>query len=145
MKITWSGFMFGDPFHIRYLDNFSNSFVLLESSFMLTFQMAYLAFLYFSTLLWYWEPERLPTPFLISSILIFTLKMWSPSCSDCQTSLRYSKYHKYSRWHNCHYPWSPCVSQPWDKRNFFMFTDWNNSCLPLNFSSQNVFQVEQPW
>ena len=28
---------------------------------------------------------------------------------------------------------------------FFMFTGWNKSCLPVNFSSQNVFLVEQPW
>ena len=28
---------------------------------------------------------------------------------------------------------------------FFMFTDWNKSCLPVNFSSQNVFRMEQPW
>ena len=39
--------MFGDPFHIRYLDNFSNSLIFLEGSFMLTFPMTYLAFLYF--------------------------------------------------------------------------------------------------
>ena len=38
--------MFGDPFHIRYLDKFSNSLILLERSFILTFPMAYLAFLY---------------------------------------------------------------------------------------------------
>ena len=90
MKITWSGFMFGDPFHIRYLDNFSNSLIFLERSFMLTFPMAYLAFLYFSTLIWSWDPERWPTPFLISPILLLTLKMWFPYCSYCQTSLRYS-------------------------------------------------------
>ena len=28
---------------------------------------------------------------------------------------------------------------------FFMFTDWNKFCLPVNFSYQNVFRVEQPW
>ena len=38
--------MFGDPFHIRYLDNFSNSLILLERSFILTFPMAYLAFFF---------------------------------------------------------------------------------------------------
>ena len=91
MKITWSGFMFGDPVHISYLDNFSNFLILLEMSFMLTFPMAYLAFLYlFLTLLWSWEPERLPTPFLISPILPLTPKMSFLSCSDLQTSLRYS-------------------------------------------------------
>ena len=42
--------MFGDTFHIRYLDNFSNSLILLERFFMLTCPMAYLAFLYFSDL-----------------------------------------------------------------------------------------------
>ena len=47
MKITRSGFMFGGPFQIRYLDNFSNSLIFLEKSFKLTFTMAYLAFLNF--------------------------------------------------------------------------------------------------
>ena len=47
MKITRNGFMFGDPFQIRYLDNFSNSLILLENSFILIFPMAYLDFLYF--------------------------------------------------------------------------------------------------
>ena len=28
---------------------------------------------------------------------------------------------------------------------FFMFKDWNTYCLPVNFPSQNVFWVEQPW
>ena len=28
---------------------------------------------------------------------------------------------------------------------FFMFTNWNKSCLPVNFFSQNVSRVEQPW
>ena len=39
--------MFGCLFQMRYLNNFSNSLILLEISFMLTFLMAYLAFLYF--------------------------------------------------------------------------------------------------
>ena len=39
--------MFGDPFHIRYLDKFSNYLILLERFFMLTFLMANLEFLYF--------------------------------------------------------------------------------------------------
>ena len=28
---------------------------------------------------------------------------------------------------------------------FLVFTDWNKYFLPVNFSSQNVFRVEQPW
>ena len=28
---------------------------------------------------------------------------------------------------------------------FFMFTDWNKSFLPVNFSSENVFRVGQLW
>ena len=55
----------------------------------------------FPTLIWSWEPEGLPTPSLISPLLLLNLKMWFPYCSDCQTFLRYS------RWHTCHYPWSP--------------------------------------
>ena len=42
--------MFEGPFQIRYLDNFSNSLILLEMSFILTFPMEYLAFLYLSDL-----------------------------------------------------------------------------------------------
>ena len=100
MIVAWSWLMFGDPFHIRYLEFFSNSLIILERSFLLTFTMAYLAFLYFSTLLWSWDPERLTT-FLISPILFLTLKMWFPFCSDCQTLLRYSRCHTFI----C--PWSP--------------------------------------
>ena len=47
MIVAWSGLMFGDPFHIRYLENISNSLIILERSFMLTFPMAYLAFFIF--------------------------------------------------------------------------------------------------
>ena len=105
MKITWSGFMFGDTFHIRYFDNFSNSLIFLERSFMLTFPMAYLAFFVFSTLIWSWDPERLPTPFLISPIysedvvsILFGLSnfseifkvthLWLPLISLCFLTLR---------------------------------------------------------
>ena len=55
--------MFGDPFHIRYLDNFSNSLVFLESSFMLTFPMAYLAFLYFFELALVLRSRAVTNPF----------------------------------------------------------------------------------
>ena len=76
MKSAGSWLMFGDPFHIRYLDNFSNSLIIFKRSSWLTFPMAYIAFLYFcEILLWYWKPERLPTPFLIFPILLLTLKM----------------------------------------------------------------------
>ena len=96
--------MFGCPFQIRYLNNFSNSLILLERSFILTFSMAYLAFLYFSTLLWSLEPERLPTTFLIPPFLLLTQKMWFPSCPDRQNYLRFSKSHTYSKLHAHHYP-----------------------------------------
>ena len=35
--------------------------------------------------------RRLPTPFLVSPIFPLTLKMWFPSCSDCQFFLRHSR------------------------------------------------------
>ena len=63
MKITQSGFMFGDPFQIRYLDNFSNSLILLERSFILTFPMVYLAFLYIFDLALVLRARALTNPF----------------------------------------------------------------------------------
>ena len=55
--------MFGDHFHIRYLDNFSNSLIMLERSFMLKFPMAYLAFLYFYALALALKPREVINPF----------------------------------------------------------------------------------
>ena len=55
--------MFGYPFHIRYLDNFSNSLILLESSFMITFRMAYLSFLYFCDLTLVLKARAVTNPF----------------------------------------------------------------------------------
>ena len=55
--------MFWDPFHIRYLDNFSNSLIMLERSFMLIFPMAYLAFLYFSGLTLVLRSRAVSNPF----------------------------------------------------------------------------------
>ena len=63
MEITRSGFMFVDPFQIRYFDNFSNYFIVLESSFMLTFPMAYLAFLYFFDLALVLRSRAVTNPF----------------------------------------------------------------------------------
>ena len=69
-------------------------------------------FVFLRTLLWYWEPERLPTPFLIFPIFLLTPKMWFPSCSECQTLLRHS------RRQSCHYPWSTCFSNFATTANF---------------------------
>ena len=55
--------MFGDPFHIRYLGFFSNSLILLEKSFILTFTMAYLAFLYFFDLALVLRARAVTNPF----------------------------------------------------------------------------------
>ena len=63
--------MFGDPFHIRYLDNFSNFLILLERSFILTFTMAYLAFLYFFDLSLVLRARAVTNPFPDLSNSIF--------------------------------------------------------------------------
>ena len=55
--------MFGDPFQISYLDNFSNSLILLERSFILKFPMAYLAFLYFFDLALVLRSRSVTNPF----------------------------------------------------------------------------------
>ena len=39
---------------------------------------------------------------------------------------------------------SLCFITLW-RPQFFMFTDWNKYFLPVNFPSQNVLWVEQPW
>ena len=63
--------MFGDPFHIRYLDNFSNSLIMLERSFMLTFPMTYLAFLYIFYLALVLRARAVTNPFPDLSNLSF--------------------------------------------------------------------------
>ena len=139
MIVAWSGLMFADPFHIRYLDNFSKYLIMLERSFMLTFPMAYLAFLYFFVLALVLRARAVTNPFPdlpnfpydsedVVSILfrlsnfsgIFKVKILSLTLiSLCFITLR--------------------------RPQLFMFTDWSKYFLPVNFSSQNVFWVEQPW
>ena len=51
------------PYLKRYLDNFSNSLVLLERSFILTFPIAYLAFLYFFDLALVLRARAVTNPF----------------------------------------------------------------------------------
>ena len=53
----------GGPFHISYLDNFSNYLIMLERSFMLTFLMAYLDFLYFFDLALVLRARAVTNPF----------------------------------------------------------------------------------
>ena len=55
--------MLGDPFLIRYLEFFSNSLIILERSFMLTFPMAYLAFFYFFDLALVLRARAVTNPF----------------------------------------------------------------------------------
>ena len=55
--------MFGCSFQISYLNNFSNSLIFLEKSFILTFPMAYLDFLYFFDLALFLRARAVTNPF----------------------------------------------------------------------------------
>ena len=86
MKLSRSWFMFGGPFHIRYPANFLKLFDHLRKVLLADISDGIpCLFVFLRTLLWYWKPELLPTPFLIFPIFLLTMKMWFPSCSDCQT------------------------------------------------------------
>ena len=136
--------MFGDPFHIRYPDNVSNSLIFLERSFMLTFQMAYLSFLYFFDLVLVLRVRAVTNPFpdLSNSTfdsedvvsILFRL-------SNLSEKLKISEIFKVTHFS------LPLISLCFltlQRPNVFIFTDRNKSCLPVNFSSQNIFRVEQP-
>ena len=63
--------MFGCSFQISYLNNFSNSLIFLEKSFILTFPMAYLAFLYSFYLALVLRARAVTNPFPDTSIFTF--------------------------------------------------------------------------
>ena len=128
---SWSGFMFGDTFHIRYLDNFSNSLIILERSFMLTFLMAYLDFLYFLDLALVLRARAVTNPF--PDLPNF------PFESEDVVSVLFIQSNFFEMFKVTHLS-LPLISlcfltlrQP----QIFMFTDWNKSCLPVNFPSQS--------
>ena len=138
---TWTHFelFLGVLFKGGTLTILLNILILLERSFILTFLMAYLAFLYFSTLLWSWDPERLPNPFLISPNFPFD--------SEDVVSILFRLSNLFEIFKVTHLSLpliSLCFLTLW-RPQFFIFTDWNKSCLPVKFSSHNVFRVEQPW
>ena len=118
---------------------FFNSLILLERSFILKFTMAYLALLYFFDLALVLRARAFTNPFPdlpnfhfdsedVVSIL-FRLSNFSEIFKVTHLSLPLISLGFLTFW------------QP----QSFMFTNWNKSCLPVNFSSQNVFRVEKPW
>ena len=89
--------MFGDPFQIRYLDNFFKLFDFFEKSFILTFPMAYLAFLYFFDLALVLISRAVTNPFLDLSNSTFdsedvvSILFRSSNFSEIFKSHKYSK------------------------------------------------------
>ena len=141
--------MFGCPFQIRYLNNFSKSLILLERSFILTFPMAYLAFLYFVDLALVLRARAVTNQFPDPSIFTFD--------SEDEVSIL-SRLSNFSEIFKISYIFSyafkvtrsslSLISLCFLKlrlTHFLIFTGSNKYCfLPVNFYSQNVFRVEQP-
>ena len=146
MKLSQSGFMFGCPFQISYFDNFSNSLILLERCFILTFTMAYLAVLYFVNLALIFRARAVTNHFPDPSIFIFDsedvvsiLSRFSNSSYIFKILFMFKLIHS-----SLSLNYLCFLTLRWPQ--FLMFTDSNKSCfLPVNVSSQNVFRVEQPW
>ena len=118
--------------------NFSNFLIILESYFLLTFPMAYLAFLYFCGLTLALKPREVINPFTYFSNFPF-------DSEDVIFILsRMSNFDKMSKVTYLSLPLISLCYLTLRRPQFFMFTARNKFSLPVNFSSQNVFRVEQP-
>ena len=128
------------------LTKISNSLVLLERSFILTFPMAYLAFLYFFGLALVLRAKAVtnhfPDPYIFtfdSEDVVSIFSRLSNSSEIFKISFMF-KVTRSSLTSN-----SLCfLTLRWPQ--FLVFIETNKSCfLPVNFSPHNVFWVEQPW
>ena len=130
--------MFGPLLLITFIKQFLNSLIIFKRSFLLTFLMANLAFLYFFRLTLPFIPREVINPFpglpklsFDSEDVIFIFSRLSdfngtskvtyfslPLISLCYLTLRRPKY--------------------------FIFSAENKFSSPVNISSQKVFRVEKP-
>ena len=133
------GFMFGNSFRIRYLDNcfkifdFVGEVLLTDISYGITY------------LILFFRPsfglERHSGYQPLSWSPQFYLWLWRCGFHIVQTVKLLWNIQVYTLVTTLDLLVFLTLRQP----QFFMFTDWNQSWLPVNFSSQNIFWVEQPW
>ena len=107
-------------------------------SFSLTFQMAYLAFFYLCDLALVLKPREVINPYpdlsnfpLDSEDVIFILS-------------RLTNFDEMSKVAYLSLPLISLCFLTLRRPQFFMFTVINKLSVPVNFSSQNVFRLEQP-
>ena len=139
MKVAVSWIMFGDPFHIRYFANFLKLFVIFERHFLLTFPMAYLAFLYFCDPTLVLKARAVTNPFpdlpnfpFDSEYVVFILFRLSNFAeifkvtilsltliSLCFLTLRRPQFFIFTDWKNLSYLWNfpPRTSSEWSNHD----------------------------
>ena len=121
-----------------YFSNVSNSLIFLGRSFLLTFMMAYLAFLYLCDLALVLKHREVINPFpdlpnytFDSEDVIFILS-------------RLSSFNEMSKVTYLSLPHIYFCFLTLRRQQCFIYSARNNISLPVNLSSQNVFQVEHP-
>ena len=139
MKTARFWIIFWHLFLISYFPIFSNSLIIFERSFSLTFLMAYLAFLYFGYLYLVFISRAVNNPFRDLSNFSFD--------SEYLVSIlfRLSNFAKMCKVTILLLPLISLCFLSLRRPKLFMFKDRHKSFLPVNFSSQNFFRVEQPW
>ena len=145
MKITQSGFMFGCPFQMRTLTIVSDSLFFYKVLHTDIFDGIPCLFIFFDLAL-VLRVRAVTNPFPDPSIFIFdsedvvSILSRLSNFSEIFKILFLFKVKRSS----LSLIYLCFLTLRWPQ--FLMFTDTNKSWfLPVNFSSQNVFRVEQPW
>ena len=140
MKVAGSWLMFGDPFQISYLANFLKLFDNLWKVLLADISDGIpCLFLFFRNLTLILKARAVTDPFpdlpnfpFDSEDVFFVLFRLSNFADIFKVTI-------------LSLPLISLFFLTLRRPQFFMFTDWNKSFLPVKFSSQNVFRVEQPW
>ena len=138
MIVSWSGLMFGDPFHIIYLDFFFKLFdnvgKVIHAD---TSDGIPCLFVFFDPAL-VLRARAVTNPFP-------ELDNFTFDSEDVVSILfRLSNFYGIFKVTQLSLPLIYFFFLTLRRPQFFMFTDSNKYYLPVNFTSQNVFRVEQP-
>ena len=128
-----------DPFHIRYFANFLKLFDNLWKVLLAGISDGIPCFLYFDELTLVLKARAVTNPFPDLPYFPFDYE------EVVFILFRLSNFAEIFKVTILSLPLiSLCFLTSWWPQ-IFMFTDWNKSFLPVKFSSQNFFRVEQPW
>ena len=136
--------MFGDPFHIRYLDNFFKLFDFVGTFLHVDISDGIPCLFVFFNLDLVLRARAVTNPFPD----LFNYNFDSGDVVSILFRLsNFSEIFKISEIFKVTHLSLPLISLCFltlRRPQFFMFTERKKSCLPVNFSSQNYFRVEQP-